>query len=85
MRCLLAEAKIFNSKCVPTLEEWLQISVYSIGVVYIIIGLVLCHWDLATKEAMIWSASGPKLSYISSRNGRILDDIHTFKVRQTTV
>lgn len=82
MRCLLDGAKLFQNKRVLILEEWLKISITTIGASLVIVGSILCHWDLITKEAMDWSISEAKINYSSGRCGRLLGDIHTFKVRE---
>ncbi|KAF5199525.1 Sesquiterpene synthase [Thalictrum thalictroides] len=66
----------------PTLEEWLPISVVTMGLNILIVSGIMDLRELATKEVYDWVASNPKIIDSCYLIVRLLDDIATFKWEQ---
>ncbi|KAF5182448.1 (-)-germacrene D synthase [Thalictrum thalictroides] len=79
---LLEEAKILFSGKVPTLEEWLPVSMVTVAINIFVIAAVMDLGEVATKEVFDWIASKPKMIRCSYLLNRLLDDIATFKGEQ---
>ncbi|KAF5194812.1 hypothetical protein FRX31_015601, partial [Thalictrum thalictroides] len=63
----------------PTLENWLPISVVTMGLNIVIVSGIMDLRELATKKVYDWVAGNPKIIDSCYLIVRLLDDIATFK------
>ncbi|KAJ4821985.1 hypothetical protein Tsubulata_007536 [Turnera subulata] len=75
------ETKWLHKKYIPTLDEYLSISVPSSGYLMLAVTSYLGMGNLAPKEALDWAISDPKIIRASAVICRIMDDIagHEFE------
>ncbi|KAF5191164.1 (-)-germacrene D synthase [Thalictrum thalictroides] len=76
---LMEEAKILFSGRMPTMEEWLPVSLVTMALNIFFICGVMGLGELATKEVYDWIASKPKIIRSSYLIVRLFDDIGTYK------
>lgn len=74
------EAVWFNTKYVPTFEEYLEISMISGGYPMLSVEALVGLQEVATKEAFEWAINVPRIIRSSGLIARLVDDIHTYKV-----
>ncbi|KAJ0103302.1 hypothetical protein Patl1_04451 [Pistacia atlantica] len=82
VRAYFVEAIWFNTKYVPTFEEYLEISVMSSGYPMLSVQALVGLEEVATKEAFDWAISVPRILRSSALICRLVDDIHTYKVEE---
>ncbi|KAF8408840.1 hypothetical protein HHK36_004909 [Tetracentron sinense] len=82
VRAYFGEAQWFNNGYVPKLEEYLQISMVSSVLSLFNVIAYIGMGKIATKEALDWVTSLPKLSRSSCIIGRLMDDIKSNKFEQ---
>ncbi|KAJ0102225.1 hypothetical protein Patl1_04448 [Pistacia atlantica] len=82
VRAYFVEAIWFNTKYVPTFEEYLEISVMSSGYPMLSVQALVGLEEVATKEAFDWAISVPRILRSSALIARLVDDIHTYKVEE---
>ncbi|KAI7981015.1 putative terpene synthase 2 [Camellia lanceoleosa] len=73
------EANWFNTKYVPTFEEYLSISVMSSGYPMLAVQSLVGIGKIATKEAFDWVLNVPKIVKSCALIARLVDDIQTHK------
>ncbi|KAF5179222.1 Sesquiterpene synthase [Thalictrum thalictroides] len=79
---LLEEIKVILSGKMPTLEDWLSLSVpTAISGVFVILSSMYSR-ELATKEVFDWIATMPKIINYSDLLTRLIGDIASLKVEQ---
>ena len=74
------EAKWFFQKHIPTMEEYMNLTLRTSAYPMLTIVSLLGMGDIVTKEAFDWSFTNPKIIIASSIIGRLVDDIRTHKV-----
>ncbi|KAI7999579.1 (-)-germacrene D synthase [Camellia lanceoleosa] len=82
VRAYFVEANWFNTKYVPTFEEYLSISVMSSGYPMLAVQSLVGIGKIATKEAFDWVLNVPKIVESCALIARLVDDIQTHKVEQ---
>ncbi|XP_031284207.1 delta-guaiene synthase 3-like [Pistacia vera] len=82
VRAYFVEAIWFNTKYVPTFEEYLEISVMSSGYPMLSVQALVGLEEVATKEAFDWAISVPRILRSSALIAHLVDDIHTYKVEE---
>ncbi|KAI8001047.1 (-)-germacrene D synthase, partial [Camellia lanceoleosa] len=79
VRAYFVEANWFNTKYVPTFEEYLSISVMSSGYPMLAVQSLVGIGKIATKEAFDWVLNVPKIVESCALIARLVDDIQTHK------
>ena len=79
-RAYFDEAKWFFQKHIPTMEEYMNLTLRTSAYPMLTIVSLLGMGDIVTKEAFDWSFTNPKIIIASSIIGRLVDDIRTHKV-----
>ncbi|KAI8007435.1 (-)-germacrene D synthase [Camellia lanceoleosa] len=82
VRAYFVEANWFNTKYMPTFEEYLSISVMSSGYPMLAVQSLVGIGKIATKEAFDWVLNVPKIVKSCALIARLVDDIQTHKVEQ---
>lgn len=75
------EALWLNNGYVPTLEEYLKVSVITSGYFYMTAASYVGMGEEATKEVFDWLKTHPKFVMDSSLIGRLVDDIQSHEVK----
>ncbi|XP_058092421.1 probable terpene synthase 2 isoform X1 [Magnolia sinica] len=78
----LVEVQWFNGGYMPTLKEYLRITLLSSGYPALTLISFIGMGEIATKEAFKWARNEPKLIRSSSFIGRIMNDIQSGKFEQ---
>ncbi len=76
-KAYILEAKWFHQKYTPTLDEYLENAMVSIGGILLLVNCYYLTTDEITKEALDCIESMPSLIYHSARNFRLVDDLGT--------
>ena len=79
-RAYFDEAKWFFQKHIPTMEEYMNLTLRTSAYPMLTTVSFLGMGDIVTKEAFDWSFTNPKIIIASSIIGRLVDDIRTHKV-----
>ena len=79
-RAYFDEAKWFFQKHIPTMEEYMNLTLRTSAYPMLTMVSFLGMGDIVTKEAFDWSFTNPKIIIASSIIGRLVDDIRTHKV-----
>ncbi|CAL5376190.1 unnamed protein product [Camellia sinensis] len=74
------EANWFNTKYMPTFEEYMSISVMSSGYPMLAVQSLVGIGKIATKEAFDWVLNVPKIVKSCALIARLVDDIQTHKL-----
>ncbi|GMP35661.1 hypothetical protein CsSME_00008024 [Camellia sinensis var. sinensis] len=82
VRAYFVEANWFNTKYMPTFEEYMSISVMSSGYPMLAVQSLVGIGKIATKEAFDWVLNVPKIVKSCALIARLVDDIQTHKVEQ---
>ncbi|XP_050220084.1 alpha-copaene synthase-like [Mercurialis annua] len=83
MRAYLAEAKWREQDYVPTMEEYMEVSLITSCYQFLAINSFLGLGEIATKHAYEWILEDPKLIRASTIISRLMDDIMSHEFEQT--
>lgn len=75
------ESKWFHNNYVPTMEEYMRVSLVTSGYSMLTAASFLGMDGVVTKEAFDWVSGKPKIIRASTIIGRLMDDIKSHKVR----
>ena len=75
------EAEWLNNGYVPTLEEYLEVSLITCGYLYLTGASYVGMGEEATEKAFDWLKTNPKFVMDSSSVCRLVDDIHSNEVK----
>ncbi|XXG54129.1 hypothetical protein AAC387_Pa03g2090 [Persea americana] len=76
------EAEWLNNGYVPTLEEYLEVSLITCGYLYLTGASYVGMGEEATEKAFDWLKTNPKFVMDSSSVCRLVDDIHSNEFEQ---
>ncbi|KAF5478802.1 hypothetical protein F2P56_005332 [Juglans regia] len=82
VRAYFNEAKSFNMKKIPTMEEYMEIAIPSSGYPMLIAVSFVFMGEIVTKEAFEWIFSNPKVITASAVIARLMDDSGSHKFEQ---
>ncbi|XP_019052154.1 PREDICTED: probable terpene synthase 2 [Nelumbo nucifera] len=82
VRAYFSEAKWLSQGCIPTVEEYLDISTISCGYPMLTLTSFVFMGEVATKEAFDFVSSTPKIVKNSSLICRLMDDIMSNEFEQ---
>ncbi|KAF3455994.1 hypothetical protein FNV43_RR00637 [Rhamnella rubrinervis] len=74
-RVYFTEAKWLKEKYIPTLDEYMELSLGSCGYSLLTTTSFLGMGDIATKEVFHWVSNGPRIVKASSTICRLMDDV----------
>lgn len=80
VRAYFNEAKSFNMKQIPTMEEYMEVAIPSSGYPMLIAVSFVFMGEIVTKEAFEWIFSNPKVITASAVIARLMDDSGSHKV-----
>ncbi|XP_076921352.1 (E)-beta-farnesene synthase-like [Bidens hawaiensis] len=81
-RNLLNEAKWANERYIPTVEEYMCVSMVTVGYPMLIMNCYVHEDDLVTEETFKWLSKYPPIVKASSYIARLMDDVSTHKEEQ---
>ncbi|KAM3744343.1 hypothetical protein ACB098_06G046000 [Castanea mollissima] len=81
-RAYFDEAKWFFQKHIPTMEEYMNLTLRTSAYPMLTTVSFLGMGDIVTKEAFDWSFTNPKIVIASSIISRLMDDMRTHKFEQ---
>ncbi|PKI61662.1 hypothetical protein CRG98_017886 [Punica granatum] len=73
------EAKWFNQQYIPTVEEYMEVAVVTLGYQMLIIASLLGMPEITTEDTFQWLLSNPKIVRASGAICRLMDDIASHK------
>ncbi|XP_031387316.1 (-)-germacrene D synthase-like [Punica granatum] len=76
------EAKWFNQQYIPTVEEYMEVAVVTLGYQMLIIASLLGMPEITTEDTFQWLLSNPKIVRASGAICRLMDDIASHKFEQ---
>ncbi|KAG6689506.1 hypothetical protein I3842_11G178800 [Carya illinoinensis] len=82
VRAYFNEAKSFNMKQIPTMEEYMEVAIPSSGYPMLIAVSFVFMGEIVTKEAFEWIFSNPKVITASAVIARLMDDSGSHKFEQ---
>ncbi|XP_050220086.1 alpha-copaene synthase-like isoform X2 [Mercurialis annua] len=82
-RAYLAEAKWLEQDYIPTMEEYMKVSLITCCYPMLATTSFLGLGEIATKDAYEWASKDPKIIRASAIIGRLMDDIVSHEFEQT--
>lgn len=71
----MKEARWLNNNYIPTLEEYIRLSIESSGYVFMITTCYMGMGDTSSEDIFKWISNEPKMIDASIVIGRLMDDI----------
>ncbi|XP_031389340.1 (-)-germacrene D synthase-like [Punica granatum] len=82
VRMYFQEAKWFNKQYIPTVEEYMEVAVVTLGYQMLIVASLLGMPEITTEDTFQWLLSNPNIVRASAAICRLMDDIASHKFEQ---
>ncbi|PKI61660.1 hypothetical protein CRG98_017884 [Punica granatum] len=81
VRMYFQEAKWFNKQYIPTVEEYMEVAVVTLGYQMLIVASLLGMPEITTEDTFQWLLSNPNIVRASAAICRLMDDIASHKTK----